>query len=119
MFKTTIQVEGMACSMCENHVQEAIRRLGSVSKVKADRKKKEVSFLSEEIQKEIFVFLSMIKDWRGILQSFRSRKYPDQYDLDHSFEYHLKIEDLLLLGGKNGVLYNLPFHLNHCFEPRG
>lgn len=49
MFKTTIQVEGMACSMCENHVQEAIRRLGSVSKVKANRKKKEVSFLSEEI----------------------------------------------------------------------
>lgn len=49
MFKTTIQVEGMACSMCESHVQEAIRRLGSVSKVKANRKKKEVSFLSEEI----------------------------------------------------------------------
>ncbi|MBW9212956.1 MULTISPECIES: heavy-metal-associated domain-containing protein [Terrabacteria group] len=48
MFKTTIQIEGMACSMCESHIQDALRRLGSVSKVKASRKKKEACFVSEE-----------------------------------------------------------------------
>jgi len=48
MKKVTVGVEGMACSMCEAHVQEAIRKaFPEAKKVKADRKKKQVTFISE------------------------------------------------------------------------
>jgi len=49
MVKTTIKIDGMMCSMCEAHICDAIRRaFPSAKKVKASRKKKEASFISEE-----------------------------------------------------------------------
>lgn len=48
MIKTKVKVGGMMCGMCESHVQEAIRKtLPESSKVKADRKKDMVEFLTE------------------------------------------------------------------------
>ena len=47
MIKTKVKVGGMMCGMCETHVQEAIRKtLPESSKVKADRKKDMVEFIT-------------------------------------------------------------------------
>ena len=35
MIKTTIKITGMACTMCEAHINEAVRNAFSVKKVKA------------------------------------------------------------------------------------
>lgn len=39
MYKLTLTIDGMACSMCESHVNDAIRRAFSVSKVTSSHKK--------------------------------------------------------------------------------
>ena len=49
MFKTTVKVDGMACSMCEAHVNEAIRKaLPDAKKVTSSHTKKTSTFLTEE-----------------------------------------------------------------------
>ena len=40
MYKTTVNVEGMMCGMCESHVNDAIRNAFKVKKVKSDNGKK-------------------------------------------------------------------------------
>ena len=48
MTKTTVKIDGMMCGMCEVHVCEAIRRaLPSAQKVRASRRGKAASFLTE------------------------------------------------------------------------
>ena len=41
MEKTIVKIDGMMCSMCEAHINDAIRRNFDVVKVKSNRKKKE------------------------------------------------------------------------------
>ncbi len=49
MIKTTVQIEGMRCGMCEAHVSDAIRRvIPSAKKVTASRSRGEASFLTED-----------------------------------------------------------------------
>jgi copper chaperone CopZ len=48
MITTTLGIEGMACSMCEAHVNDAIRRNFSVRRVKSNRRKKTCVVVSEE-----------------------------------------------------------------------
>ena len=49
MIKTTVEISGMVCGMCEAHVCDAIRRaVPTAQKVTASRGKKEASFLTEE-----------------------------------------------------------------------
>jgi copper chaperone CopZ len=40
MIETKLTVEGMACSMCEAHVNDAIRKNFPVKRVKSNRRKK-------------------------------------------------------------------------------
>ncbi len=47
MIKTTIEIDGMMCAMCESHINEAIRKALKVKKVSASRKNKEAVILSE------------------------------------------------------------------------
>ena len=47
MTKTTVQVNGMSCNMCESHVNEAIRKAFAVKKVTSSRKKNLTEILSE------------------------------------------------------------------------
>ena len=48
MIKTVLKIDGMMCSMCEAHICDSIRRaVPSARKVKADRRKKEASMLTE------------------------------------------------------------------------
>jgi len=48
MVKTTVKVEGMACSMCEAHVNDAVRRTMNVKKVSSSHAKGETEILSEQ-----------------------------------------------------------------------
>ena len=48
MIRITVQVDGMACGMCEAHVNDAVRRAFPVKKVTSDHKKKETVILSEQ-----------------------------------------------------------------------
>lgn len=48
MIKTVINIEGMACGMCEAHVNEAIRNAFKIKKVESSHKKGVTSIISEE-----------------------------------------------------------------------
>jgi copper chaperone CopZ len=54
MIKTTINIDGMMCGMCEAHICDAIRKAVPYAKhVTASRSKKEASFLTEaEVDKD-------------------------------------------------------------------
>ena len=47
MIQTTIGIEGMACEMCEAHINEVIRRNFPVKSAKADRRKHRCVVVSE------------------------------------------------------------------------
>ncbi len=46
MIRTIVSVEGMACGMCEAHINDAIRAAFPVRKVTSSRAKKETVILS-------------------------------------------------------------------------
>ena len=49
MYKVTLHIDGMMCSMCEAHVCDAIRKaVPAAKKVAASKRKKEASFLTEQ-----------------------------------------------------------------------
>ena len=49
MIKTTLEIEGMMCSMCEAHINDVIRKVvPGAKKVSSSHAKGEASFLSEE-----------------------------------------------------------------------
>ena len=48
MIQTTVQVSGMACSMCEAHVNDAVRSALNVKKVTSSHAKGETVILSDE-----------------------------------------------------------------------
>lgn len=48
MTKYTLQVDGMACSMCEAHVNDAVRKAFPVKKVSSSHIKKQTVILSEQ-----------------------------------------------------------------------
>ena len=48
MIQTTVKVSGMACSMCESHVNDAIRAAFPVEKVTSSHSKGETVILSEK-----------------------------------------------------------------------
>ena len=49
MIKTTLKIDGMACSMCEAHIRDVIRKaVPGAKKVSASHAKGEASFLTEE-----------------------------------------------------------------------
>ena len=52
MVKITLDVDGMACGMCEAHVNDAIRRSFAVKKVTSSHAKGKTEILSEQILDE-------------------------------------------------------------------
>ena len=48
MFKTTIEVNGMMCGMCESHVNDAVRNAMTVKKVTSSRGKRETVVLTDD-----------------------------------------------------------------------
>lgn len=52
MVKTIIKIEGMACGMCESHMNDVIRNKFKVKKVSSSHTDKESVVISEEILNE-------------------------------------------------------------------
>ena len=48
MIQTTVKVDGMMCSMCEAHINDAVRRAFTLKKVTSSHRKGETVILSEE-----------------------------------------------------------------------
>lgn len=48
MVKTIIKIEGMACGMCESHMNDAIRNAFQVKKVSSSHTDKEAVVISEQ-----------------------------------------------------------------------
>lgn len=48
MIKTSLEIDGMACSMCEAHVNDAVRKGFAVRKVTSSHTKGKMEILSEE-----------------------------------------------------------------------
>ena len=48
MIQTVIKINGMACSMCEAHIQDAIRNNFNVKKVSASHSKDECTVISPD-----------------------------------------------------------------------
>lgn len=48
MIKTTLKVKGMACGMCEAHINDEIRKNFKVKKVSSSHTKGETVIISEE-----------------------------------------------------------------------
>ena len=49
MTKVTLEIEGMACSMCESHINEAVRKAFDVKKVSASHSKNQTVILTDLI----------------------------------------------------------------------
>ncbi len=49
MYKTVVKIDGMACGMCECHVNDAIRSTFDVKKVESSHKKKQAVIVSDSI----------------------------------------------------------------------
>ena len=48
MVKLTVEIEGMACGMCEAHINEAVRNAFQVKKVTSSHTKKQTVIIAEE-----------------------------------------------------------------------
>ena len=48
MTKVTLEIEGMACSMCESHINEAVRKAFDVKKVSSPHSKNQTVILTEQ-----------------------------------------------------------------------
>lgn len=48
MVKITVGIDGMACGMCEAHINEAVRNAFSVKKVTSSHTRKETVILAEK-----------------------------------------------------------------------
>lgn len=48
MIKTTIEVSGMACGMCEAHINDAVRRIVGNAKVSSSHSKNRTEIISEQ-----------------------------------------------------------------------
>jgi len=53
--KTILHINGMMCSMCESHVNDAIRNNFDVKKVKSSKRKKQTVVVSENPLDEVKV----------------------------------------------------------------
>ena len=49
MVKMIVGVEGMACGMCESHINEAIRNAFPVDSVSSSRSKKETDIVAKDL----------------------------------------------------------------------
>ena len=48
MVKVTVGIEGMACSMCEAHINEAVRNTFQIKKVSSSHTKKQTIIVAEQ-----------------------------------------------------------------------
>ena len=74
MYQTTLKIDGMACSMCESHVNDAVRKAFPVKKVTSSHSKGETVILSEQPLEEAAVRAAIAPTGYGVL-AFESKPY--------------------------------------------
>lgn len=74
MVKTIIKIEGMACGMCESHMNDAIRNKFKVKKVSSSHTDKESVVISEEVLDEAEV-KKVVEDTGYTFVSLSSEPY--------------------------------------------
>ena len=52
MVKITLEIEGMACGMCESHINDAVRKAFAVKKVSSSHTKGRTEILAESALEE-------------------------------------------------------------------
>ena len=48
MIKTTLEIDGMMCGMCESHINDAVRKFADVKKVSSSHSKGRTEIITEE-----------------------------------------------------------------------
>lgn len=74
MYQTVIKTEGMACGMCEAHVNDAVRAVMKVKRVRSSYKKGETEILTTEPPNEALLRAAIEKTGYRVL-SVASRPY--------------------------------------------
>lgn len=87
MLKTTIGVGGMACEMCEQHINEAIKKaFPDISKVSSSHSKNETIVLSNDKLPEDVV-KNVIENTGYHFLSYKSEPYSDTGFLAHLMKF--------------------------------
>ena len=84
MVKITVEIEGMACGMCEAHINEAVRNAFQVKKVSSSHTKRQTVIIAEKdipkqelgdvIAKAGYEFVSVSSEpyeKKGVFSAFR------------------------------------------------
>lgn len=74
MYQTTLKIDGMMCSMCESHVNDAVRKALTVKKVTSSHSKGETVILTEAPVDEAAVRAAVEETGYRVL-SFESKPY--------------------------------------------
>ncbi len=74
MIKTTLKIDGMACSMCESHVNDAVRSAVAVKKVTSSHTKGVTEIFSEAAPDEAALRAAIEKTGYRVL-SVQSEPY--------------------------------------------
>lgn len=85
MIQTTVKVSGMACSMCEAHINDAIRKALSVDKVSSSHSKGETVILSQEPLNE-----QVIRDTINATGYTAGEIHSEPYEKKHLFHFGKK-----------------------------
>lgn len=74
MYQTTLKIDGMMCSMCESHVNDAVRKALTVKKITSSHSKGETVILTETPVDEAAVRAAVEETGYRVL-SFESKPY--------------------------------------------
>ena len=70
MVKITVGIEGMACGMCEAHINEAVRNAFQVKKVTSSHTKKQTVILAETAGYDAVSVSSEPYEKKGLFRAF-------------------------------------------------
>lgn len=66
MLKITLEVEGMRCGMCETHVNDVVRRVEGVKKVKSSHAKGRTEVVAEDSVNTALIKEAIAKQGYGV-----------------------------------------------------
>ena len=112
MFRTTAEVAGMICGMCEAHINDAVRKAFSVKKVSSSRTKGETVIESEQPidPEKTYTIAStdyyLLDNGDGFTAFNGAEILQDQFKLDSQLLIDYIVDDL---GGVIGEEYADPY----------
>lgn len=68
MFRIVLEIDGMACGMCESHINDAVRRNFKVKKVTSSHRKNQTEIIAEEQLDEALIKKSIEEGGYKILK---------------------------------------------------